>query len=391
MWSWWREMKFVPLEQAVEICDTLRKPVNAKERQKRVEGKSISELYPYYGATGQVGYIDGFISDGEYVLLGEDGAPFLQPTATKAYVIRGKAWVNNHAHVLRSKFNNAFLCHYLNSFNYQGLVSGTTRLKLTQSAMKQIPVPAPPISEQQRIVSRIEELFSQLDASVAELKTAKKRLGVYRQAVLKEAFESYGTWEKCRFVDLMDTVKNGYGLKPTDKGDHRILKISAVRPMKLDVYECRYNNNPFDQDYLIEENDLLFTRYNGSREFVGVCAYVPKLPYPYGYPDKLIKCTPKLKSTVHSKYLQYYMSQGDARKYIRSKIKTTSGQNGISGSDIKNTIVYLPNMCEQEKIVIKIESRLSVCDSIEKTVDIALQQAEALRQSILKKAFEERS
>lgn len=384
-------MKFVPLEQAVEICDTLRKPVNAKERQKRVEGKSISELYPYYGATGQVGYIDGFISDGEYVLLGEDGAPFLQPTATKAYVIRGKAWVNNHAHVLRSKFNNAFLCHYLNSFNYQGLVSGTTRLKLTQSAMKQIPVPAPPISEQQRIVSRIEELFSQLDASVAELKTAKKRLGVYRQAVLKEAFESYGTWEKCRFVDLMDTVKNGYGLKPTDKGDHRILKISAVRPMKLDVYECRYNNNPFDQDYLIEENDLLFTRYNGSREFVGVCAYVPKLPYPYGYPDKLIKCTPKLKSTVHSKYLQYYMSQGDARKYIRSKIKTTSGQNGISGSDIKNTIVYLPNMCEQEKIVIKIESRLSVCDSIEKTVDIALQQAEALRQSILKKAFEERS
>lgn len=246
----------------------------------------------------------------------------------------------------------------------------------------------PTISEQQRIVSRIEELFSQLDASVAELKTAKKRLGVYRQAVLKEAFESYGTWEKCRFVDLMDTVKNGYGLKPTDKGDHRILKISAVRPMKLDVYECRYNNNPFDQDYLIEENDLLFTRYNGSREFVGVCAYVPKLPYLYGYPDKLIKFAPKLKNTVHSKYLQYYMSQGDARKYIRSKIKTTSGQNGISGSDIKNTIVYLPNMCEQEKIVIKIESRLSVCDSIEETVDTTLQQAEALRQSILKRAFE---
>ena len=176
-------MEFVPFEQAVEIWDTLRKPVNAKERQSRIEGKDIGELYPYYGATGQVGYIDGYISGGEYVLLGEDGAPFLQPTATKAYLIHGKAWVNNHAHVLRSKYNNAFLCYYLNSFDYQGFVSGTTRLKLTQAAMKQIPIPAPPLSEQKRIVSRIEELFSQLDASVAELKTAKERLKVYRQAV----------------------------------------------------------------------------------------------------------------------------------------------------------------------------------------------------------------
>ena len=90
-------MEFIPFEHAVEIWDTLRKPINAKERQNRIEGKAASELYPYYEATGQVGYIDGYISDGEYVLLGEDGAPFLNPTATKAYLIHGKAWVNNHA------------------------------------------------------------------------------------------------------------------------------------------------------------------------------------------------------------------------------------------------------------------------------------------------------
>ena len=74
-------MEFIPFEHAVEIWDTLRKPINAKERQNRIEGKAASELYPYYGATGQVGYIDGYISDGEYVLLGEDGAPFLNPTS----------------------------------------------------------------------------------------------------------------------------------------------------------------------------------------------------------------------------------------------------------------------------------------------------------------------
>ncbi len=139
---------------------------------------------------------------------------------------------------------------------------------------------------------------------------------------------------------------------------------------------------------MIEENDLLFTRYNGSREFVGVCVCVPKLANQYGYPDELIKCTPKLKNPIHSKFLQYYMSQGNTRKYIRSKIKTTSGQHGISGGDIKNTLVFLPDIDEQEKVVVQIESRLTVCDSIETTISIALQQAEALRQNILKKAFE---
>ena len=91
----------------------------------------------------------------------------------------------------------------------------------------------------------------------------------------------------------------------------------------------------WNQDDLISENDLLFTRYNGSLEYVGVCACVPQLQEKYAYPDKIIKCTPKLKNSYHSRFLQYSMNQGEARKYIRSKIKTTSGQKGIAGSDIK--------------------------------------------------------
>lgn len=106
MWS------YVPLEKVANICDGLRKPVNSKERAKRIEGKLNESLFPYYGATGQVGYIDDYLTDGEYVLLGEDGAPFLNPFASKAYIISGKAWVNNHAHILQSKSNNKFLCYY---------------------------------------------------------------------------------------------------------------------------------------------------------------------------------------------------------------------------------------------------------------------------------------
>ena len=68
----------------------MRSPINKEERAKRIAGKPAAELYPYYGATGQVGVIDGYLTDGEYVLLGEDGAPFLDAFATKAYLISGK-------------------------------------------------------------------------------------------------------------------------------------------------------------------------------------------------------------------------------------------------------------------------------------------------------------
>ncbi len=252
----------------------------------------------------------------------------------------------------------------------------------------QIKVKVPPLTEQERIVAKIEELFSQLDAAVAELKSVKEKLAIYRQAVLKEAFEKHDDWKKYKLDDLMESVKNGYGKKPTDSGEYRILKISAVRALILDLDESRLNRFPFEEGDLIHENDLLFTRYNGSRELVGVCTVVPKLSIDYAYPDKIIKCTPKKNSVVHSKFLSYYLNHGDARKFIRSKIKTTSGQNGISGSDLKRTEIYLPNDEMQENVVNQIEEKLSVCNNIEQTVDTALQQAAALRQSILKQAFE---
>lgn len=253
-----------------------------------------------------------------------------------------------------------------------------------------IKISVPSLTEQERIVARIEELFSELDKAVETLKTTKQQLAVYRQAVLKEAFSGCEMWDKYYFSDLMSEVRNGYGLKPDDSGKYRILKISAVRPLSLDLSESRLNKTRFSDEDTIAENDILFTRYNGSREYVGICTVVPTLTEPYAYPDKLIKCRPKVQNPTHSKFLAYYMSQGDARKYLRSKIKTTSGQNGIAGADIKKTTVYLPNTDIQSKIVTEIDTKLSVCDSIEKTVDTALQQARAMRQSILKKAFEGR-
>jgi type I restriction enzyme S subunit len=113
-WAW------TNLENCVEILDCQRIPINAKDRETR-KGE-----IPYYGATGQTGWIDDYLFNEELVLLGEDGAPFLDPSRNKAYIISGKSWVNNHAHVLRAISGltiNHFILHYLNIFHFEDYVS----------------------------------------------------------------------------------------------------------------------------------------------------------------------------------------------------------------------------------------------------------------------------
>ncbi len=177
------------LEAVCQILDSRRIPLNSSERSRRIAGKSADDLYSYYGATGQVGVIDDFIFDGEHILLGEDGAPFLDPFKVKSYLVGGKFWVNNHAHILKAAISNRYLSRYLNQIDYSDYVTGTTRLKLTQNALKRIPVLVAPTAEQHRIVTKIEELFSELDKGIESLKTARAQLKVYRQALLKHAFE----------------------------------------------------------------------------------------------------------------------------------------------------------------------------------------------------------
>ena len=149
------------IENDAEILDNLRKPINATEREQRLN--KSKDRYPYYGATGQVGFINEYLFDGEYVLVGEDGAPFLDKYKSKAYIINGKSWVNNHAHILKSKSNNKFLMYYLNWFNYQDYVSGTTRLKLTQGNLRKIPFINISKVEKDIIVEKLDKVFESID------------------------------------------------------------------------------------------------------------------------------------------------------------------------------------------------------------------------------------
>jgi type I restriction enzyme S subunit len=173
------------LGQVVLCLDKLRVPVSKKEREKR-----IGEI-PYYGANGLVGWIDDFLFNEPLVLVVEDET-FVGRKIPFSYKIIGKSWVNNHAHVLRptKAVDVDYLNYSLQYYPFLPLTTGTTgRKKLTQKALLGAPYKLPPLAEQQRIVDKIEELFSDLDSGINSLKTAQQQLKVYRQAVLKWAFE----------------------------------------------------------------------------------------------------------------------------------------------------------------------------------------------------------
>ena len=379
--------EYKPLSEVAEIHDTRRKPINAKERAKRIEGKDESSLFPYYGATGQVGYIDDYLTDGEYVLLGEDGAPFLDAFVNKAYIITGKAWVNNHAHILRSKGDNRFLCYYLNHFDFHDYVSGTTRLKLTQEQMKKIPVPVLPIEEQQHIVARIEELFSQLDDAEATLQKTKAQLALYRQAVYTSAYKGI---EANRSINEFFDITGGI-TKNSTRGSMQnkrpYLRVANVYYNRLDLSEIKeigVTDAEIEKCTLMK-NDLLFVEGNGSKSQIGRVAIwdgsIPNIVHQ----NHIIKGRPNGK--MFPEFALFYLMSFMGRRQISDVAKSTSGLYTLSTDKVRKLKVPYCQEGEQRRVLSEISSRISICESIEQVVDKAIIQNQSLRMSILTNAL----
>lgn len=434
-WVW------TELKNCVEILDGKRVPVNAKDREVRIAGKTPSELLPYFGATGQVGWIDDFLFDEELVLLGEDGAPFLDPLRDKAYVIRGKTWVNNHAHVLRAlsgMLSSAFLCHYLNTVDYHGYVTGTTRLKLDQAPMRKIAIPLAPYQEQKRIVARVEELLTKLDAGVEGLRRVKAQLQRYRQAVLKSAFEGKLTeeWRKTHrdqigpigtFLEQINEMKGRsanaayevplpvdtsrlpqlpenwvwirlgqisraveYGTSEKARSEPvgiPVLRMGNIQDGKLVFEDLRYLPQDWSQlsDLVLEGGDVLFNRTN-SFELVGKTAVYKKHHPRAVFASYLIRVR-VIETAYIPDILSFFINSIYGRRYISSVVSQQVGQANVNGRKLSLMPIPLIPFQEQHAILDEINQRFSTADSTQEAVEQGLAQAERLRHGILSKAF----
>ena len=174
----------VSLGEICKILDNLRKPISKKLRKKG--------QYPYYGATGIVDYIDDYIFEDTLVLIGEDGAKWDKGDQT-SFIVSGKYWVNNHAHVIKpdkEKLNQKFLTYYLNSIDLKPWVTGLTVPKLNQEKLKSIPIPLPSLKTQENIVDKLDSVSVEIDKSINVIKKKEQEINSLHQTILSDEFKT---------------------------------------------------------------------------------------------------------------------------------------------------------------------------------------------------------
>jgi len=286
-----------------------------------------------------------------------------------------------------------YLFHFL-FFNKPSIIKqsiGGAQPNISQGILKNLDIPLPPVVEQKEIVAKIEELFSELDAGVGQLKTAQDQLKTYRQAVLKWAFE--GIDKKITLQEISEAV-GGCAFKSSDfkeSGKYQVMRIGNIRPGIIRLGERPIFLNNIDEKikekYSLKTDDVVIT-LTGTRKKrdYGFTALVNV--------ENLLLNQRLAYLRFNGKYLPkcfLYFSWTDTFKdQFFSNETGNVGQGNVGMGAIKNTTVPLPTIKEQEKIISEIETRLSVADEMKKVIEQTLLQAELLRQSILKCAFEGR-
>ncbi len=264
---------------------------------------------------------------------------------------------------------------------------GGTQKNISQSVLNSLDVIVPPLPEQRRIVARIEELFSELDNGVETLKKTKQQLAVYRQAVYASVYTENDMRPITDFFEISSGLtKNSKRNELPIKRPY--LRVANVYYNKLDLSEIKsigVNENEITKTTL-KQDDLMFVEGNGSKEQIGRVAIWDGSIEGCLHQNHIIKGRPL--GQMLPQYALFYLISVYGRKQILEVAASTSGLYTLSANKVRNLRIPFLDSEKQKQCVSLIQERLSVCDSIEKTVDAALQQAEAMRQSILKKAFE---
>ena len=281
-----------------------------------------------------------------------------------------------------------YLYYFFTTIKLENYSRATTVPSVRKSDLEEIKIPLPPLETQHAIVSKIEELFSELDQGIADLKTAQAQLKVYRQSVLKHAFEGKLTnknvkegelpegWEIKTFSDVLDISKEKY--KPNNNEsrfyvglEHIEKNIGSLTP-ECGVEIIKTLKNQFNKGEILYGKLRPYLNKVYLAKESGVCST-----------DILVL---KTKDNCNAQFLTHLMLGVD---FVNTMSENTSGVNlpRVSTKFILEYPIKLPPIEEQHLIVQEIESRLSVADKMEESIQESLQKAEALRQSILKKAF----
>ena len=288
------------LSEACENKDGDRVPVKKSKRE------SMNGEIPYYGASGQIDSVDDFLFDERLLLLAEDGANLLTRSSPIAYIIEGKSWVNNHAHVLKPNEGHDiyYLSEFLELLDYEPFVTGTAQPKLTQNSMGFLRVPKPSLSEQRKIAT----VLYTVDRAIEKTEEIIEQTKRVKTGVSQHYFEDYDTIrreenpESVEMVELSNLVdfKPGKAWKTDNLSEEglKVVRISNLTGEKDDYW--RYNGD-YEERRVIEAGDLLFS-WAGMKSSIGVHIYRGEKAL---LNQHIYNLEPK--SSIGRKYLYYYL------------------------------------------------------------------------------------
>lgn len=361
----------VALGEMVEVLDHRRVPVNRKERATRVGS------IPYYGATGQVDWIDDLIFDEKLVLLGEDGVQFLDPRVRKAYVVEGPSWVNNHAHVLRAREGMlpAFLCHALNAADYRDKVNGVTRLKLTKSSMLRLQLPLPSLQEQKRIVGALSAVETRLAEGRGAFARVQQELAVFKASLrlaactggLARASDDPGrssTWDDVSLGELACDEPRAFTDGPF--GSHlKSSHYTEAGPRVIRLANVGDGHFVDHKTHISQEHFASLRSHEVKAGDVVIGALGDLLPracvLPEGVGPAIVKADcPRIRprSDVNPHYLALALNSPVVRKQAEDKTHGL-GRQRLNMKELKSLSIPIPPLDEQNAIVAVYDSAWS--------------------------------
>ena len=366
------------------------------KKPNNLSSENVQGLMPYVDIKSfETGVIDKY-TDGEKCVECKDGDLLIVCDGSRSGLI-GKAiegFVGSTLALIEldGRIDKNYLYYFIQG-KYQLLnknVKGTGTPHLKQDLLKSFEIAIPSLEIQKQIVQQIEEQLSQLDSAVKTLKKTKQQLEVYRQAVLKDAFNRVvDVSQIIPIKDVCKDIKVGIVIKPSQYYTEQNNGIKAFRSANV----REFNVNDSDWVYLTEEgneqnkrsevhtNDVLIVRSG----YPGTACVVPEKYNGCNAIDILI-AVPNT-DVIYSEYLCAYTNSPYGRQSVREK-KRGVAQAHLNVSGYSKIKIIVPNLDVQNEVVKSIKEKLSQCSYIENTVNQSLQQAEALRQSILKQAFE---
>lgn len=401
-WRW------VRLGDVVFNYDGMRIPLSISDRKNR------EKIYDYYGASGVIDKVDTYLFDRTLLLISEDGANLIARNKPIAFLATGKYWVNNHAHVVDGVDISllTFISLVINGMNISDYISGTAQPKLTQANLNRLPIPLPPLAEQRRIADKVSELFSQIDvieknaAEYQDLEQAMRsklldlamrgklieqdpndepaselleKIQAEKAELVKEGkikkgkklpditddekpFDIPDSWEWVRLGDICTKLVDGDHNPPKGKKTKTKYIMASSRNINrdtlVDLDAVRYLDedtfNKENERTMLQKGDILFTSVGSLGRS---CIYVGDLNLCFQ------RSVSVLTTQIFNQYLKYFLDSPYYQKTV-TKHATGTAQKGFYLKQMAVSMIAVPPLAEQKRIVAKLEELFEQLDII---------------------------